>query len=131
MSRAIDEASGLLWQEGCVGPKVNRGFFDIDEVESSHPAWQRANRGWAARAAKGTGVRGGPEGTRTTYFYNGSFAPFGRSWGAPFAPRERCPLAPPPEATPSCDPLDPLVCPPPESKPPGPPSPKPTKPPKG
>ena len=131
VSRAIDEASGLLWQEGCVGPKVNRGFFDIDEVESSHPAWQRANRGWAARAAKGTGVRGGPEGTRTTYFYNGSFAPFGRSWGAPFAPRERCPLAPPPEATPSCDPLDPLVCPPPESKPPGPPSPKPTKPPKG
>jgi membrane peptidoglycan carboxypeptidase len=132
VSRAIDEASGLLWQNGCVGPKVNRGFFNLDEVESSHPAWQRANRGWAARAAKGTGVRGGPEGTRTTYFYNGSFAPFGRSWGAPFAPRERCPLAPPPEPTPSCDPLDPLLCPPPtEPKPPGPPSPKPTKPPKG
>ncbi len=92
----IDEASGLLWQDGCVGPKVTRGFFDLSEVESNFPAWQKANTAWAARAAKGTGVRGGPEGTRTTYFYNGSFAPFGRTWGAPFAPKETCPLAPPP-----------------------------------
>ena len=35
-------------------------------------------------------------GTRTSYFYLNSFAPFGRSWGAPFAPKETCPLAPPP-----------------------------------
>jgi membrane peptidoglycan carboxypeptidase len=126
VSRAIDEASGLLWQDGCVGPKVNRGFFDLDEVEAGHPTWQKANRGWAARAAKGSGRRGGPEGTRTSYFYNGSFAPYGRTWGAPFAPRELCPLAPPPEPTPSCDPLLPETCLPPDgpSKPP-----KPTKPP--
>ncbi|MGP1674277.1 MAG: hypothetical protein ACTS8Z_03560, partial [Candidatus Limnocylindrales bacterium] len=86
----------------------------------------KANRGWAARAARGSGVRGGPEGTRTAYFYNGSFAPFGRSWGAPFPPSARCPLAPPPEEEPSCDPLNPEPCIPPDDDK----SPKPTKPPK-
>ena len=103
ISLDVDEASGLLWQEGCVGPKVQRGFFDLREVESNFPAWQKANRGWGARAAKGPGVRGGPESTRTAYFYASDFRPFGSSWGAPFAPREKCPLAPPPEAP--CDPL--------------------------
>jgi membrane peptidoglycan carboxypeptidase len=128
VSLDIDAASGLLWQDGCVGPRTSRGFFDLSEVESNFPAWQKANRLWAARAAKGTGVRGGPEGTRTTYFYNGSFAPYGRSWGAPFAPRERCPLAPKPTPPPSCDPESPDPCLPPG--PPGPPGPKETKPPK-
>ena len=120
----VDAASGLLWQDGCVGPRVSRGFFDLSEVESNFPAWQKANRLWAARAAKGSGVRGGPEGTRTTYFYNGAFAPYGRSWGAPFAPRERCPLAPPPSEEPVCDPLALEPCIPPA------PTPKETKPPK-
>jgi penicillin-binding protein 1A len=104
ISMDVDEASGLLWQEGCVGPKIQRGFFDLREVESNFPNWQKANRGWAARAAKGPGTRGGPEATRTAYFYSGAFHPFGNSWGAPFAPREKCPLAPPPTASP-CDPL--------------------------
>ncbi|HEV8698281.1 MAG TPA: transglycosylase domain-containing protein [Candidatus Limnocylindrales bacterium] len=110
VSREIDAASGLLWQSGCVGPKVTKGFFNINEVESTFPAWQRANRGWAARAAKGAGVRGGPEGTRTTYFYNGAFRPFGSSWGAPFAPSKKCPLAPKPTPPPTCDPLFPETC---------------------
>ncbi len=103
VSLTVDDASGLLWRDGCVGPKVQRGFFDLQEVESNFPAWQKANRNWAGRAAKGPGVRGGPEGTRTSYFYNNGFAPYGRSWGAPFAPRTKCPLAPPP--APPCDPL--------------------------
>ena len=34
---------------------------------------------------------GDPKGTRTAYFYNGSFAPFGRTWGAPFAPTSALP----------------------------------------
>ncbi len=110
VSREIDAASGLLWQSGCVGPKVTKGFFNVNEVESNFPAWQRANRGWAARAAKGAGVRGGPEGTRTTYFYNGAFRPFGSSWGAPFAPSKKCPLAPKPTPPPTCDPLFPEAC---------------------
>jgi membrane peptidoglycan carboxypeptidase len=107
VSLTVDEASGLLWREGCVGPKVQRGFFDLREVEANHKNWQKANRGWAARAAQGEGVRGGPERTRTAYFYDGSFHPYGKSWGAPFAPTKKCPLAPPPEP-PICDPLVPL-----------------------
>jgi penicillin-binding protein 1A len=104
VSLTVDDASGLLWREGCVGPKEQRGFFDLREVESNYPVWQKANRNWAARAAKGPGRRGGPEGTRTAYFYNSAFQPYGASWGAPFAPRTKCPLAPPPEL-PICDPL--------------------------
>jgi membrane peptidoglycan carboxypeptidase len=126
VSRDVDEASGLLWRDGCVGPKVTRGFFNLNEVESNFPNWQRANRGWAARAAKGPGVRGGPEGTRTSYFYSSGFRPFGSSWGAPFAPRDKCPLAPKETPPPTCDPLIPDTC-----LPPGPPgqSGKPPKPP--
>jgi membrane peptidoglycan carboxypeptidase len=147
----IDEASGLRWRDGCVGPKVTKGFFDLGDVEANWPAWQKANRGWAARAAKGPGVRGGPKGTRTSYFYTNGFAPFGRSWGAPFAPREDCPLAPPPCGVqpPDPDPSDasppptPTPCPTPTPRPVGGdggnggggggvvrPTPKPTKPPK-
>jgi membrane peptidoglycan carboxypeptidase len=102
----IDKASGLLWREGCVGPPVTRGFFNLREVESNFPSWQKANRSWAARAAKRSR---GPKGTRPTYFYNNSFAPFGRSWGAPFPPSKDCPIGPPPTPEP-CDPLDP-ACP--------------------
>ena len=100
----IDEPSGLLWQEGCAGPQVTRGFFDLSQVESDHPNWQQANAEWGARAARGAGVRGGPEGTRTSYFYNNSFAPFGRTWGAPFAPTQTCEPVPV-----VCDPFAPLL----------------------
>ena len=100
---SIDAASGLLWRDGCQGPKVTKGFFNLSEVESNFPNWQKANANWGARAARGSGVGGGPKGTRTAYFYNGQFTPFGRSWGAPFAPTKQCPLytAPPPV----CDPF--------------------------
>jgi hypothetical protein len=101
VTRRIDEASGLLWQDGCAGPQVTRGFFDLSEVDANFPAWQQADAAWGARAARGAGVRGGPEGTRTSYFYNNSFAPFGRTWGAPFAPTQLCPIALPPP----CDPF--------------------------
>jgi membrane peptidoglycan carboxypeptidase len=122
VSRVVDAASGLLWREGCVGPRVTRGFFNLNEVESNFPNWQKANRNWAARAAKGPGRRGGPEGTRTSYFYNNSFAPFGRSWGAPFAPSAKCPIAPKATPPPACDPAVPESCLPPgqKSKPPKP-----------
>ena len=99
---SVDKATGLLWQDGCQGPKVTKGFFNLSEIESNFPAWQKANAAWGARAAKGSGVRGGPKGTRTAYFYNGAFAPFGRTWGAPFMPRDLCPLYTPPVY---CDPF--------------------------
>jgi hypothetical protein len=86
----------------------------MSEVESNFPSWQKADIAWAARAARGSGVGGGLKGTRTAYFYNGAFAPFGRTWGAPFAPNALCPIAAPPP--PVCDPnapiLDPLFPPP-------------------
>ena len=92
----IDSATGLLWQDGCQGPEVTKGFFNLDEVEANFPNWVKANKAWAARAARGSGVGGGPKGTRTAYFYNGAFTPFGRTWGAPFAPNKLCPLYTPP-----------------------------------
>ena len=104
VTRQIDGSSGLLWQPGCLGPEVSQGFFDLSGVDAGFPNWQLANADWGARAAIGPGQKGGPEGTRTSYFYNNSFAPFGHTWGAPFAPTELCPVAPPP-TPPPCDPF--------------------------
>jgi hypothetical protein len=56
-------------------------------------------------------VRGGPEGTRTAYFHDGRFAPFGRTWGARFAPSKECPLAPVVTPPPVCDALLGILCP--------------------
>ena len=101
----IDTATGDLWQEGCLGPRKTVGALDFSRVEESFETWVKYNRGWAARAAKGSGVRGGPEGTRTSYFYGGGFYPFGRSWGGVFAPTELC-TPPPPKPT-RCVEIDP------------------------
>jgi membrane peptidoglycan carboxypeptidase len=98
----IDEATGLLWQEGCAGPKISKGFMDFSGVEAGNPTWAKYSRAWAARAARGPYVRGGPKGTRTIYFYNGAFAPYGANWGGPFAPTEVC-EPPPPPTPPPCD----------------------------
>jgi len=106
----IDEATGLLWADGCTGPNVKQGFLDFSNVESRFPNWQPFTQEWAARAAKGVNVTGGPEKTATMWFYNGSFAPFGKTWGGVFAPTEVCaPVEPP-----ICDPgtsFDPVASP--------------------
>ena len=44
--------------------------------------WKSADLDWIARAQRGPGTSGGVNRTRTAYFYNGAFQPFGRSWGA-------------------------------------------------
>ncbi len=49
--------------------------------ERDHDAWLTADRAWLARAQRGTNVRGGPKGTLTSYFYNRTFNPYGKSWG--------------------------------------------------
>ena len=41
----------------------------------------RPNRDWLRRAARGPGTVGGPDRTRTAYFYDGGFHPYGASWG--------------------------------------------------
>jgi membrane peptidoglycan carboxypeptidase len=50
-------------------------------VETGFDAWIKADQDWLRRAAKGPGVAGGPNHTRTAYFYNGLFHPYGSSWG--------------------------------------------------
>jgi membrane peptidoglycan carboxypeptidase len=87
----VDAATGNLWQEGCVGPKEVTGVLSLEGVESAFTSWGKYNRGWIARAQRGSGVAGGPERTRTTYFYEtGVWNPYGSSWGAPFAPTDLC-----------------------------------------
>ncbi len=112
----IDEASGLLWQEGCVGPIQTRTFIDFTNAEPAFPQWASFTRGWQVRAAAGRRV-GGPERTRPTYFYGQGFFPYGSTWGGSFAPSEPCPVKPP-EPTP-CLPTDGIECPtaPPEETP--------------
>ena len=86
----IDSATGLLWQDGCTGPMVTRTFLDFSNAEERFPQWQPYTQAWAERAARGVGVRGGPDNTRTMYFYNLSFHPFGATWGGKFKPTEVC-----------------------------------------
>jgi membrane peptidoglycan carboxypeptidase len=86
----IDQATGLLWADGCTGPMVQQPFLDFSNAETAHPEWQPYTQGWALRAAKGPGVAGGPRNDRTSYFYNFSFHPFGATWGGKFAPTQTC-----------------------------------------
>ena len=69
---AIDQATGLLWADGCTGPSVTKGFLDLSQVEAAFPKWQPFNRGWIERAARGPGRRGGPRRTPTAYFSFGT-----------------------------------------------------------
>jgi membrane peptidoglycan carboxypeptidase len=94
-AREIDSATGRLWDEGCTGPKVQRYFLDFSNVESRFNRWQRANQGWAERAARGPGVYGGPKRTPTQYFFDCSLVPFGRTWGGRFPPTKVCEFQPP------------------------------------
>ena len=64
--------------DGICGSKV----FDYAGYESKFNNWLKADEDWISRAARGPGVAGGVSRNRTAYFYNGQFAPFGRSWGA-------------------------------------------------
>jgi membrane peptidoglycan carboxypeptidase len=86
----IDEATGLLWQDGCTGPMSTKMFLDFSQAEERFPQWQRFTQEWAQRAARGVGVVGGPKRTRTMYFYNLSFHPFGATWGGKFKPTDVC-----------------------------------------
>jgi membrane peptidoglycan carboxypeptidase len=114
----IDQATGLLWQDGCTGPMVTKGVLDFSKAEPLFPQWQQYTQEWAARAAKGPGVSGGPKHTRTSYFYSNGFHPFGATWGGAFKPTDVCqaltqcgPGGGPP--TPEPSPIVPCVTPPP------------------
>ncbi len=106
VARTIDAATGLLWQDGCAGPKITRAYVDYSRFEAKYPVWQRADAAWQARAGRGQGVPGGMKGTRTSYFYGSGFYPFGYTWGGAFPPTRLCPVAPP-SPPPSCVPGNP------------------------
>ena len=44
--------AGLLWQEGCVGPRKTVGALDFGSAEEIGK-WGQYNRGWQKRAARG------------------------------------------------------------------------------
>ena len=101
VTRQIDSATGLLWQDGCAGPEVSEGFFDLTQVDANFPAWQQADAEWGARAAQGPGVKGGPEGdpdrrTSTTTRSRRSARPGARRSRRPSCARS---------SSPPCDPL--------------------------
>jgi membrane peptidoglycan carboxypeptidase len=50
--------------------------------EGQHPNWLSADVDWINRAERGPGVAGGVNKSRTAYFYNPVFHPYGSSWGA-------------------------------------------------
>ena len=96
---AIDPFTGLLPGPGAEG--VNEWFLSgtapgraLDQglcgeaviqtvgLETGFANWMEASRDWLRRADRGPGTAGGPDRTRTSYFYNNSFNPYGRSWGA-------------------------------------------------
>jgi len=118
---AIDPWTGLLADKG--GKSVDEWFINntqpkhplvadtcgVDVLltpdvgfESRYDNWMRADRDWIRRAEKGPGTAGGPERTRTAYFYNPAFHPYGRSWGS-LVVGKGC--GPSPSPTPSCIPL--------------------------
>jgi membrane peptidoglycan carboxypeptidase len=68
------------------GPALGAGscgdaVLAVAGQEAQHPDWLAADQAWLKRAQKGSGVRGGPKGTRTSFFYNGFFHPYGTTWG--------------------------------------------------
>ena len=72
-------APGASVPQGVCGQQVLE-LPDFHENKFSN--WMKADLDWLARAEKGPNVAGGVNGTRTAYFYNGAFHPFGNSWGA-------------------------------------------------
>jgi membrane peptidoglycan carboxypeptidase len=86
------------------------GVLQVAGFERNYPDWLAADEAWLARAERGPGVRGGPENTRTSYFYNNGFNPYGRSWGPLLGGGEGC-ATPSPSPSASLDPCDPLFSP--------------------
>ena len=77
------------------------GALLVRKHEAEYPNWLDADRDWLRRAARGAGVVGGPDRTRTAYFYNSQFNPYGRTWGV-IVVKAGCGS---PSPSPSCFPL--------------------------
>ena len=66
---------------GSAGGVCGLAILEAAGFESKFDNWMAADRDWLRRAQRGPGVAGGPHRTRTAYFYNNSFTPYGRTWG--------------------------------------------------
>ncbi|MCZ7538155.1 MAG: hypothetical protein M5T61_20940, partial [Acidimicrobiia bacterium] len=69
VEKQIDQATGLLWEDGCVGPAVSEYFLDFSNVEPAFPAPGRSTpRAGPRGQPRVRGVQGGPKRTLTQYF---------------------------------------------------------------
>ncbi|HEX5012836.1 MAG TPA: transglycosylase domain-containing protein [Candidatus Limnocylindrales bacterium] len=82
-SKSVEE-----WFVGDTAPTsaVPRGVcgsavFQYAGFEKNYPNWEQHARNWLQRARQGPGTAGGVNGTRTAFFYNGQWKPYGNSWG--------------------------------------------------
>ncbi len=89
-------------QAGGSGGVCGDAVLDKVGFESRFPAWLAADRDWVARALQGPGIAGGIANNQTSYFYNGSFNPWGKTWGALLNAEPCVPATP--EPSPSCIP---------------------------
>jgi peptidoglycan glycosyltransferase len=85
------------------GGVCGTAVLEVAGFETRDPKWLAADQDWIARALRGPGVRGGVDRNPTAYFYNSSYAPWGRSWG-PLLDQAPC-ASPTPEPSPTCIPL--------------------------
>ena len=96
----IDSSTGLLWQDGCAGPKKTVGVLDFSNVDANFPTWQKFDRAWAARAARGAGVAGRAEGHPDVVLLRRRLRPVRPVVGRHLRPRPRSasrqPTTPPP-----------------------------------
>ena len=108
----VDTTTNKLWTYDCPGVQDTKGYLDLSQVDSSrgHTDWQKYDDIWIARARQGVGVRGGPNNGATMYFYEtGFWTPYGRTWGADFAPTDYCTSntgTPPPSPSTTPTPLE-------------------------
>jgi hypothetical protein len=113
---AVDPWTGFLARSG--SPAVTEWFIADTEPRDAlpestcgeailtHPnvyegrfsSWLDGDRDWLRRAARGPGAAGGPDNTRTSYFYNRGFQPYGATWG-PISGGDGCGS---PSPSPSC-----------------------------
>ncbi|MEI7744989.1 MAG: transglycosylase domain-containing protein, partial [Chloroflexota bacterium] len=75
--------------------------------EKDYGSWMAADQAWLKRAAKGPGTRNPAQGTRISYFFNGAFNPYGKSWGPLLGGGAGCASPSPSPSTDPCASPDP------------------------
>ena len=97
----VDEESGLLWQEGCVGPKKTKGFLDLSGGGGELPAVAAVQPGLDRPREEGfrRPRRSGAHADQLL-LPDRRLDAVRSVWGAPFAPTKTCDVAPTPTEEP-------------------------------